>query len=480
MIFLSKIEHRGETRIKVKFKHNVHFIQKIKSINGRWSQTKRCWHLPYLKDSINQLELIFGKELLILPKKEKANIKVQASSKIDFVHYQYQGTTRYKIIGEKIILKKKDHQWLKAYVPFDKKGWTAVVKNIHGRKWNTEKVCWEIPNVRQSYRELKQHIGLEYIQFDFDIEKDIPEEYNIPLTVFQKKKIAKVKQFDLLNKEQKSAIQQTEKQIILKRLSLSTLKSYKNHLIAIFSFYKDILPENLTNENIQAYILHQIKFKKISESTQIVIINAIKAYWEKALKRPKSFIDLPNPKRPKRLPNVLSCEEVLSLIQAPNNLKHKLLLLLIYSSGLRRSEVLNLLKNDINISRRTIHIKGGKGKKDRYIVLAESVISYLKEYKKKYRTTRWLFEGNHGGKYSASSLQKIFKSALEKSKVNPYATIHTLRHSYATHCVEGGHDLKLVQEALGHSSLATTEIYLHLSSPVLRKMKSPLDSMKLN
>ena len=179
------------------------------------------------------------------------------------------------------------------------------------------------------------------------------------------------------------------------------------------------------------------------------------------------------------LPKILSTEEVVDLLDAVDNLKHKLALLLIYSSGLRRGELLNLLKKDINIKRRVIHIKSAKGKKDRYVVLAETVVPYLKTYLKQYRPVRWLFEGQNGGQYSATSLWKVFNAALEKSKVNPYATLHTLRHSYATHCVENGHNLKSVQEALGHASLKTTEVYLHISSEALKKLKSPLDNLEL-
>lgn len=480
MIFLSKIEHRGETRIKIKFKHDNLFIQKIKSIGGRWSQTKRCWHLPYLKKSFVQLESTFGKRLLVFPKRENTIVPNQSAEKVSFTSYQSEGQIKYKVTGEKIIVKKKDQQWIRIYVPYDKKGWTTVIRNIHGRQWNTEKVCWEIPNVKNSYRILKKHIGLKYIQFDFVIEKDIPEECNIPLPVYGKWKTKKANLFNLLNQDQKAAIQQTEEQIILKRLSISTLKSYKTHLIAIFHFYKNILPEELTNENIQAYLLHQIKVKKISESTQNSIISAIKAYWEKVLKRPKEKIDIPLPKKPKKLPNVFSQEEVVKLIETPKNIKHRLILLLIYSAGLRLSEVVNIRVRDINLNRRVIYIKDGKGKKDRFVTLAEEVIPYLTSYKQQYGPVYWLLEGRLGGQYSKRSVQSVFRKALEESNVFAYGTVHTLRHSYATHCVENGYSIALLQEALGHGSIKTTEKYLHISSKALRTLKSPLDIFKGN
>ena len=171
--------------------------------------------------------------------------------------------------------------------------------------------------------------------------------------------------------------------------------------------------------------------------------------------------------------------EVVQLLSVCKNLKHKLALLIIYSAGLRKSELLKLQLKDVHLDRRVLHIKGGKGKKDRYVTLAETVIPYLKKYKTQFTPKRWLFEGEYGGQYSGSSLQKVFTNALFHSKINAYATLHTLRHSYATHCIENGHNLKSVQEALGHSSLKTTEIYLHISSDALKRLKSPLDNLDL-
>lgn len=270
-----------------------------------------------------------------------------------------------------------------------------------------------------------------------------------------------------------------EAKLTLKRYSMWTMKSYKNNLAGFFHFYKDTTPQAITKEQLSKYLLHLIRFKKISESTQNQIISAVKAYWERVLGRDKEWIDIPRPKKPKKLPNVLSTEEVVELIDVTENLKHKLLLLLIYSAGLRKSEVLNLLKKDINIKRQAIHVKAGKGKKDRYVFLAETVVPYLKDYLKQYRPAKWLFEGQNGGKYSGTSLQKVFEKSLELSHANPYATIHTLRHSFATHCMDQGKNVKHLQEALGHGSLITTEIYLHLSSDALNQLKSPLDNLKI-
>jgi site-specific recombinase XerD len=478
MINVSKINHRGESRIKIQFEKSAELIRKVKSIEGRkWSQTKKCWHLPYSSESFQKIKLAFGEHNLILP---KSSIILKPKLEVEFATYWVGKEKRRKVVGEKIIVQQKNANWLKVFVPVDKIGWTEVLRNINGRRWDPEMICWEIPNVKQSYRLLKKFIGLNHIQFDFKIKKEIPEEFQfsqIPKLI-KKKKNVKLNTFELLNQHQKNAIHNLLEQMTLGRLRHSTMRSYRNHLISIFLFHKNIHPVDLTSEQIQQYILHQIKFKKISESTQNVIINSVKAYWEKVLKYPPTKIEIPRPKKPKHLPNVFSQEEVIRLIEAPKNLKHKLILLLIYSAGLRLSEVINIRVRDISLGRRVIFIKDGKGKKDRFVTLAEEVIPYLNTYKTQYKPDYWLLEGQSGGQYSKRSVQNIFHKALKDSKVYAYGTVHTLRHSYATHCIENGYSTALLQEALGHGSIKTTEKYLHISSKALKKLSSPLDIIK--
>ncbi|MFK7774727.1 MAG: tyrosine-type recombinase/integrase [Saprospiraceae bacterium] len=487
-IQLSPITHRGEKHIKVGFEREAQLINKIKTIEGRkWSKTKNCWYLPYKKESFEAIERVFVGDKIIYPKSPKSRLAKTTEkvieeniSTVNYSTYKYKEEIRRKVIGKLIIVKQTQQEWIELYVPFDKTGWLNVVRHINGRKWNKEKLCWIIPNVKQSYWLLKEHIELKNIQFDFKIEKNIPESYQFRYSNNEVMKKIKPKGFDSLNENQKKAIFQLEEKIILKRLSHHTLKSYRNILITLFHYFPKTQPEDISIEDVQQYLLHLIKFKKISESTQNQIINAIKAYWEKVLNRQKIRVDIPRPKKPKHLPNVFSQEEVISLIESPENLKHKLILLLIYSAGLRLGELVNIRTRDINISRRVIFIKNGKGKKDRFVTLAEEVLPYLNQYQKKYRPTYWLIEGHTGGQYGKSTVNKVFKTALEKSKVFAFGTVHTLRHSYATHCVENGFSIGLLQEALGHGSIKTTEKYLHISSKALKKMKSPLDLFKNN
>lgn len=494
-ITIERIQHKGEDRIKVLIPNELDYKNKIKSIAGRkWSQTKKCWHVPYSKAAFTALKTIFGTVEIIdqvspnplpkpipvpPPKLEPIQPSSNAKNPL-YGTFERGGEWQKMVVGQQIICDTINDKWIAVYVPFDKKGWIEVIRNINSRRWNVEEKRWELPYVKESFRAMKKHIGMQYLVFNFKINAAIPEAHMNHFHPIKKLKKGYKKSFlEQLNPVQKEAITLLIERLTLERLSLSTIKVYKHHLAGVLFFYKEIAPQAITVQQVQKYLLHQIKFKKIAESTQNQVISAMKAYWEKVLKRDKKFIEIPRPKKPKKLPNVLSTEEVVAIINATDNLKHKLVLLLIYSAGMRLGEVINLLSRDININRRAIHIKEAKGKRDRYVTLAETVIPYLESYKEQYRPTRWLFEGQYGGKYSKSSVQSIFKKALKKSKVNPYATVHTMRHSYATHCIENGHNLKAVQEALGHKSLKTTEIYLHISSQALQKLKSPIDKLNL-
>ncbi len=184
------------------------------------------------------------------------------------------------------------------------------------------------------------------------------------------------------------------------------------------------------------------------------------------------------PKRAKVLPNVLSKEEVKKILDAHSNLKHKAMLSMIYSCGLRRSELLNLKFSDIDSKRNIVLLKNAKGKKDRIAPLSPKILAMLRTYYKEYKPKNWLFEGQkQGEQYSEKSLQSVLKQALQKVGITKPVTLHWLRHSYATHLLESGTDLRYIQELLGHSSSKTTEIYTHVSTKNIQQIKSPFDDL---
>jgi len=233
--------------------------------------------------------------------------------------------------------------------------------------------------------------------------------------------------------------------------------------------------DSILKEEIDDYILELIRRKKISASQQNQRINAIKFYYEKVLGRQKEYYNIERPRAERRLPVVLSKSEIEKIFDHTQNLKHKAILTTIYSAGLRRSELINLRPEDVDPERMLIKICGAKGKKDRYTLLSRKLLELLRYYYRKYKPGEWLFEGQTGGKYSAESIAKILHRAVNKSGIKKYVTPHTLRHSFATHLLEQGVDLRYIQELLGHESSKTTEIYTHVSTKELGRIINPLD-----
>jgi site-specific recombinase XerD len=263
--------------------------------------------------------------------------------------------------------------------------------------------------------------------------------------------------------------------LIQKRYSKNTQKVYLNYFS---DFCRKFGPGNIdhvSKEKINAYICELIRERNISASQQNQRINAIKFYYEKVLGREKEYYELHRPHKEHRLPKVLSKNEVKGILSSCVNLKHKTILMLIYSAGLRRSELIDLKISDIDSERMVINIMGAKGKKDRISLLSKNMLSLLRSYYKAYRPKKYLFEGQAGGKYSPTSIANILKKAAIKAGIRKTVTPHMLRHSFATHLLEQGTDLRYIQELLGHSSSKTTEIYTHVSKKAIDQIKNPVD-----
>ena len=277
------------------------------------------------------------------------------------------------------------------------------------------------------------------------------------------------------NAEGIASIETFKRYLLSKRYSPNTINTYSEALKSFLTFCNTKAVKDITNEDVILYNNDYILKHNLSSSYQNQIVNAIKLYF-KIVKDTAIEIDkIHRPKREKVLPNVLSKEEVLKIIDATENLKHKTLLALIYSAGLRISEALNMKPKDIDSVRMLIHVKNAKGKKDRYTLLSEKVLLLLREYYLIYKPKEFLFEGQFGGLYSSRSAQIILKQSSEKAGIKKTITLHTLRHSFATHLLESGTDLRYIQDLLGHSSPKTTMIYTHVSNNSLKKIKNPFD-----
>ena len=269
-----------------------------------------------------------------------------------------------------------------------------------------------------------------------------------------------------------------KQQLILKNYSRNTINTYL-HMFARFLKYISPMPLHQVNISIiEKYHLQLITDEGKSISFQNQSINAIKFYAEKVLNHPRTHYKLSRPKKAMTLPKVLTQDEVNSILEAAGNVKHRAILSVIYSGGLRISECINLQLTDIDSSAMRIWVRNAKGKKDRITLLSPRILKLLRNYYLIYRPKKWLFEGPDHKQYSASSIRSIFKRAKRKARVGAPATVHTLRHSFATHLLENGTNLRYIQQLLGHNSSKTTEIYTHVSNSNLTAITSPFDLLK--
>lgn len=270
-----------------------------------------------------------------------------------------------------------------------------------------------------------------------------------------------------------------EQCLVLKRYGWRTIKNYKGCLREYVRYYDDTKPSQLTRRQIDAYLYYIVQERRVSASYQRQVMSAIKLFYTEVLGQGAKVEGLFEPKLPRKLPQVLLEQEVVALLRSVDNLKHRCLLMLIYSAGLRLGEALGLRLIDLEPTKNRLYVRSGKGQKDRCTLLSEKVWALLREYLDVYQPIEWVFEGVNGGQYSERSVQAVFAQAKVRSGINPQATVHTLRHSFATHLLEKGVDLRYIQDLLGHESSKTTEIYTHITKKGWDKLRSPIDDLEI-
>ncbi|MFA7319362.1 MAG: site-specific tyrosine recombinase/integron integrase [Parcubacteria group bacterium] len=258
----------------------------------------------------------------------------------------------------------------------------------------------------------------------------------------------------------------------LRKFSPKTIKSYLHYITDLLK-YSNKNPKTVNSDDIRGY-LENLADKNSSASTLNGAYSAFKLYFEKILCR-HFFANIPRAKCPKRLPETLTKEEVKKILGTIQNVKHKLLLGLMYSSGLRVSEVVNCKVKDLDFESRLLRVRQAKGAKDRMTILSEKMIAVLQRYVKNKDSNDYIFESDRGGKLTERTAQKVFTEALQKSGIKKPATCHSLRHSFATHLLEAGTSIRYIQELLGHARLETTQIYTKVANTNLQTIKSPLD-----
>jgi len=285
---------------------------------------------------------------------------------------------------------------------------------------------------------------------------------------------------ELNTRETEILLKQFRQYLENKRFSKSTIANYVLHVKHLLNYFKGVNPANLTNEEINEYINEYIIRGRRSSSFQSVSVSALKKFFNIVQNVYIEIDDFERPKEGRFLPRVLNKKEVRKLLDSVSNIKHKLILSVIYSAGLRVSEAANLKLSDIDSHRKLIFIRDAKGKKDRFSLLSDSIMPLMKEYYKLYKPMVYLFENAPGVRYSRSSIQKIYVKAKENAGIKKSGGVHTLRHSFATHLLDAGTDLRYIQELLGHRSTKTTEIYTHVTSRDLGRIISPFDNLDLD
>jgi site-specific recombinase XerD len=336
-----------------------------------------------------------------------------------------------------------------------------MVKTIEGRRWHPDKKYWSFPHSEDILKKILSVFKDENIDLDSTLQ--VPFEQKSDKQVPNQARIT----------------EKVMNELKLRGYSQKTQKAYLHHIGRYIGYFaKD--PKELDEKHIRDYMLHLIDTEKVSRAYHDqAAVSAVKFLYDHVLNMPKTVGSLPRPRKEKKLPIVLSREDVIRIFESVNNIKHKAILMLAYSAGLRVSEVVKLRVQDIDTKRNMIHIKGAKGRKDRYTVLSEVALRVLREYWKVYQPKNWLFPGpKQNSHLTTRTVEKILEDASQKAGIAKHVTVHTLRHSFATHLLEGGTDLRYVQELLGHKSSKTTEIYTHVSKKSIGKIVSPLDNLE--
>jgi integrase/recombinase XerD len=286
-----------------------------------------------------------------------------------------------------------------------------------------------------------------------------------------------------LSAENFDALHKFQQRLVLKSYSPSTVKTYTNEFMQFLQIIKDKPAHVFTVDRIKDYLQYCFEKLKLSENTLHSRMNALKFYYEQVLKREKFFWEIPRPKKPMQLPKLLNETELRNLFNALANKKHKAMLFTAYSAGLRVSEIVNLKIQHIDSKRMQIFVERAKGKKDRYVNLSPLLLDILRKYLQEYKPGPkvYLFESETTGEaYPTRTVQQIFSNAKNKARISKEAGVHSLRHSFATHLLDKGTDIKYIKDLLGHFSIKTTERYLHVSKKQLVNIVSPFDDLYRN
>ncbi|MDE3184982.1 MAG: tyrosine-type recombinase/integrase [Bacteroidota bacterium] len=402
---------------------------------------------------------------------------------------------------QSIILKPLYHRGQECIgIYFEKNGLIqSLIQKQAGARWSKSNSCWYVPCTGENYLHLKSALENKAELEIAELKKFLLEKRKndvVAPAVYPGNKSANIATGkpaktsskisgspvypNTLSKENKEALQQFHRHLVLKAYSPSTIRTYKSEFIQFLNTIKDKPAISFTVSRLKDYFEYCYLKLHLSENTLHSRINALKFYYEQVLHREKFFWEIPRPKKPLLLPKLLNENELRKLFNSLSNKKHKAMLFTAYSSGLRVSEIVHLKIADIDSERMQIFIERAKGKKDRYVNLSPVLLDILRNYLLTYkpRPKIYLFESEQTlSAYPTRTIQQIFTNAKKKAGIRKDVGIHSLRHSFATHLLDKGTDIKYIKELLGHFNIKTTERYLHVSKERLVNIVSPFDDL---
>lgn len=423
---------------------DISFLRSFKY--ARWDYKNLQWIIPNYGKNLNTLQSYFQNRDIIV-NDEKDN-KISSNKTI------IPEANSVQVINS-------HNRILKVYFTYNQ-DLIKIIKTIALCYWNIDDRCWNIPYSELNIEKLREIAKDHNYQFQYKI---ISQTEGVPR---QAKHINYIR-----------CPQEYIEKLKELRYSKNTQKIYVDLFEEFINYYEHKVASDITEEEITAFLRYLVNKRKISISYQNQSINAIKFYYERVLRGRRKVYLIERPRKEKLLPEVLSEEEVTAILKSISNLKHRAIIMTIYSGGLRISELINLKIKDIDSNRMQIRVSQSKGKKDRYTLLSTKTLITLRQYFIEYKPQVWLFEGINGDQYSARSIQNILKAALQKTGIKKRITVHSLRHSFATHLLENGTDLRYIQSLLGHESSKTTEIYTHITTKGMDQIKNPLDKLDI-
>lgn len=500
----------SENRIAVFIPNQANTIDLIKKVpQCRWSPTHKCWHflktqehwdifLAYFKDYTFNIQKnvpplsIPASEMWERPKLQlkgdylnhfilpnEATIQDILVEQKQAIPSNYSHKTHFQV--EKVTY--SEMRFIGIPIPSTDTVSREIIKKIDGRIWHPQEYLWLLPYDQTIYNNLKNALGDKLLPPVTKTFREIKAPVYAPQLTLKPKqpKEENTSLFDKLNGKQQLAVTKFEELLIEERKAYETRKGYRNILIQFLYLHADHMPSQIGQEQIKAYILKRIKEDNISKSTQNHIVSTFKAFYGRLLNQYHKVENLYRPEKEQHLPKTLTPDEVARLLKQVGNLKHKCMLMLMYGSGLRVGELVRLRLKDLDFTEKTVFVDNGKHYKDRFSILSEKSIIYLKKYFEEHKPTPvdWVFESPDGGHYSTRSVQLIFAEALAKAHIKKQVSTHSLRHTFATELVKSTSDLDFVRKVLGHASILTTQIYLHVVKSQLTATRSPLDDLDI-